>query len=88
LVGLGRGIKAFEVSRSCGSIEEAVFDILKPEIRGICSVKTRLWLQECPIRIKLPRTFKRPDYSNGPYKNFKLPLMTRIIVKLWINSFP
>jgi hypothetical protein len=36
----------------------------------------------------LPRIFKRPDYSNGPYKNFKLPLMTRIIVKLWINSFP
>jgi hypothetical protein len=47
LVGLGRGIRAFEVSGSCESIEEAVFDILKLEIRGICSMKTRLWLQEC-----------------------------------------
>jgi hypothetical protein len=42
LVGLGRGIRAFEVSGSCGSIEEAVSDILKLEIGGICSVKASL----------------------------------------------
>jgi hypothetical protein len=42
LVGLGRGIRAFEVSGSCKSIEEAVSDILKLEIGGICSVKASL----------------------------------------------
>jgi hypothetical protein len=79
LAGLGRGISIFEVSGSCESIEEVISDILKLEIRRICSVKVSLVTRMSIYKLgKLPRIFKRPDYSNDPYKNFELPLMTRI----------
>jgi len=79
LVDLGRGISVFEVSGSCESIEKVISDILKLEIRSICSMKVSLVTRMSTKNFgKLPRIFKRPDYSNDPYKNFKLPLMTRI----------
>jgi len=79
LVDLGTGISGFEISESRESIEEVISDIPKPEIRSICSVKVSLAIR-MPIQIfgKLPRIFQRPEYSNDPYKNFKLPPMTRI----------
>jgi len=58
LVGLGRGIGGFEVSRSCKSIEEVVLDILKLKIRSICSIKVSLVKRISTKKFgELPRIF-------------------------------
>jgi hypothetical protein len=60
LVGLGRGIGVFKVSGSCKSIEEVVSDILKLEIRSICSVRVSLATRMPTQNFgKLPRNIQK-----------------------------
>jgi hypothetical protein len=72
-------LTVFQLFGSCESIEEVVSDILELEIGSICSVRVSLVARMSIQKVgKLPRIFKRPDYSNDPYKKFKLLRMTRI----------